>query len=258
MAELSNLRRSRDDREGILPNGPAARTAPAERTTVVVAPRVTERFPPGASGILIKAQPARDQRSCKLMLNREVLPGYSWRFDSPSSAQGSPLAMAIFELLREQPEIRRLLGRSKLHAVNVHGATVTVELDEPLADWRAVAMAIGAALRAKLEAPEPPITGDIVANMPSESALREAVQRAIDDEINPGLAGHGGMLSLVEVQGNTLYLRMGGGCQGCSAAEDTMRFGIDEALRRREPRIGLILDATDHGAGQNPYYTTGE
>jgi Fe-S cluster biogenesis protein NfuA len=211
----------------------------------VIAPLASERFPPEASGILIKAQPARDQRSCRFMLNREVLPGYSWRFDNRSRAQGSPVASALLEL-------------REVRAVNVHGSTVTIEIEERLDDWRPLATAIGTILRAQLEAASPPIAPEIVSGMPSESSLRETVQRAIDEEINPGIAGHGGVVSLIDVQGNTLYLRMGGGCQGCIAAEDTLKFGIDDALRRWEPRIGLILDATDHSAGQNPYYRTRE
>jgi Fe-S cluster biogenesis protein NfuA len=245
MTELSNLRRSRDDQTGLVPRGEPSRAAASERVTIVLSPIADERFSSAEPGIRIKAQPARDGRSCRFMLNRDVLPGHSWRFDHRARAEGSALAAAVFEL-------------REVRTVSVYGSIVTVELDEPPAAWPPLAAAIGAALRAQLETGIPPIAEAIVSAMPSEHALRETITRAIDEEINPGLAGHGGLLSLVDVQGNTLFLRMGGGCQGCMAAEDTMKLGIDEALRRWEPRIGVILDATDHGAGRNPFYVKAE
>ena len=75
-----------------------------------------------------------------------------------------------------------------------------------------------------------------------------------DEEINPGVAAHGGRVSLVDVQGTNVVVRMGGGCQGCGQADVTLREGVVSTLTRRIPEIGEVLDATDHAAGENPYY----
>jgi len=48
---------------------------------------------------------------------------------------------------------------------------------------------------------------------------------------------------------------MGGGCQGCGMADVTLRHGIEALLRDEIPEIAEIVDATDHAAGSNPYYT---
>ena len=69
------------------------------------------------------------------------------------------------------------------------------------------------------------------------------------------IAGHNGVISLLDVQGTTVYIKMGGGCQGCSAADVTLRDGIEKTLREEVPEIGQILDITDHAGGTNPYYT---
>lgn len=93
---------------------------------------------------------------------------------------------------------------------------------------------------------------------PSELALSgplaERVQQVIDEVINPGIAAHGGFVELVDVSDDTLYLRMGGGCQGCAASAATLRQGIERMVREQVPEIVEIIDVTDHTAGANPYY----
>ena len=68
------------------------------------------------------------------------------------------------------------------------------------------------------------------------------------------IAMHGGWAELVEVEGATAYLRLGGGCQGCGMAAMTLRHGIERAIRAAVPEIADIIDVTDHASGANPYY----
>jgi Fe/S biogenesis protein NfuA len=84
--------------------------------------------------------------------------------------------------------------------------------------------------------------------------LAEKVVKVLDEEINPGIAGHGGFVSLVDVKENDVILQMGGGCQGCGMASVTLKDGIEVALRRAIPEISGIYDVTDHADGKNPYY----
>jgi Fe-S cluster biogenesis protein NfuA len=83
---------------------------------------------------------------------------------------------------------------------------------------------------------------------------REKIQYLIDHQINPGVAAHAGFVQLIDVKDDTVYVRLGGGCQGCSAADFTLRQGIESIIRREIPEIRQILDVTDHAAGMNPYY----
>lgn len=84
--------------------------------------------------------------------------------------------------------------------------------------------------------------------------LARAVQAVLDTRINPGVGGHGGMVSLIEVRDGTAYMRFGGGCQGCAAVDVTLRAGVEAALREAVPEISAVVDVTDHAAGENPYY----
>lgn len=88
--------------------------------------------------------------------------------------------------------------------------------------------------------------------------MKTKVQEVIDTMINPAIAGHGGYVELIDVQDNRVYLQMGGGCQGCGAADITLKAGIERLLKEEIPEIAEILDTTDHGAGTNPYYTPGK
>ena len=74
-------------------------------------------------------------------------------------------------------------------------------------------------------------------------------------EINPAVASHGGWVELIDVKKNNVYIRLGGGCQGCGAADVTLKQGIEKAIRELAPSVGEILDTTDHAAGRNPYYS---
>lgn len=87
-----------------------------------------------------------------------------------------------------------------------------------------------------------------------DDPVAQKVQDVLDAHINPGVAGHGGTVALEAVEGGVAYIRFGGGCQGCGAADVTLKQGIDRILKERVPEIRAVRDATDHDAGENPYY----
>jgi Fe/S biogenesis protein NfuA len=91
---------------------------------------------------------------------------------------------------------------------------------------------------------------------PKDSAeLAEKVAWVLEAEINPGLASHGGMVSLEQITDKyEVILRFGGGCHGCGMANVTLQEGIDKTLKEYFPEITAVIDATDHASGDNPYY----
>jgi len=89
----------------------------------------------------------------------------------------------------------------------------------------------------------------------STDDLTAKVQELLDSTINPAVAGHGGFVQLIDVKDNRVYLQLGGGCQGCGAADITLKSGIERLIKEEIPEIEEVLDTTDHAAGENPYYT---
>ena len=94
-----------------------------------------------------------------------------------------------------------------------------------------------------------------VPNVGPDSSMEDRINYVLYNEINPGLAAHGGMVSLVEIiDGDTAVLQFGGGCQGCAAVDITLKQGVEKALLEQVPELSAIKDATDHTVTDNAYY----
>lgn len=91
---------------------------------------------------------------------------------------------------------------------------------------------------------------------PEEGAgLADKVNYILQTEVNPNLASHGGVVTLIEVTpGNAVVLQFGGGCHGCGMVDVTLKQGIEQALMSQLPEISAVIDVTNHSEGENPYY----
>ncbi len=217
--------------------------APIRRRTIQAQDIIDDPDFEQSEDILIKAQPSMQNDQCKFTINRPVLPGLSWWFGSFESAEGSPLGQALFSI-------------EGVETVLIHDDSITVTRgDKTIVDWKPFAEEAGSAIREVLQTEEIPVGQAILDKIPEEKDIREGIQNVIDTEVNPGVAGHGGKISLLNVVGNTVLIQMGGGCQGCSSADVTLKMGIHNAFRKAVPAVGAIYDETDHSAGINPYFS---
>lgn len=80
------------------------------------------------------------------------------------------------------------------------------------------------------------------------------IQELFDDFINPAIASHGGWVTLIAVEGDTAFVQLGGGCQGCGQADVTLKQGIAATILERVEGIARVVDETDHASGTNPYF----
>ena len=94
---------------------------------------------------------------------------------------------------------------------------------------------------------------------PQEGAsMVERVRWLIETEINPQLESHKGRVALESIDAEgVVWLRFGGGCQGCGMADVTLKQGIEKTLMARVPGITAVRDATDHASGVAPYMKRG-
>ena len=61
---------------------------------------------------------------------------------------------------------------------------------------------------------------------------------------------------MVEVtESGEAVLQFGGGCQGCSAVDLTLRGSVETTLLERVPELTGVKDMTDHTMTENAYYT---
>lgn len=136
--------------------------------------------------------------------------------------------------------------------VVVDAQAFTLHLDPQTAEWMAGASvdflttASGAGFSISNPSAEPDW----------QDPIARRVQRVIDEKVAPALGAHGGWVELDRVEGDTAYVRLGGGCQGCASASFTVRQGIESAITQEVPEIAQVVDVTDHGAGSTPFYSS--
>jgi Fe-S cluster biogenesis protein NfuA len=186
--------------------------------------------------IQIKAEVDRDDiHVCRFTVDRPVHDGAA-SFYTTEEAKDNDLADKLLKL----PGIMKVELNDNIVIVTQGGAE----------DWRQLGKRVGSAIRAFLN-PVPEIAdGD---RIPPEH-VRTKVQQVLDEMINPGVASHGGFVELLDVQDANVFIRMGGGCQGCGAADVTLKMGIERLIREQVPQVREIFDTTDHASGMNPYY----
>ncbi|WP_430462434.1 Fe-S biogenesis protein NfuA [Thalassolituus sp. LLYu03] len=89
----------------------------------------------------------------------------------------------------------------------------------------------------------------------ADSPVEERISYLLYTEINPGLASHGGEVSLVELtEDGIAVLKFGGGCQGCSAVDMTLKDGVEASLIAKIPEVKGVRDVTDHTKDDNAYF----
>ena len=88
-----------------------------------------------------------------------------------------------------------------------------------------------------------------------DSSIEDRVNYVLYNEINPGLAAHGGNVSLEEIfEESVAVLRFGGGCQGCGMVDVTLKDGVEKTLLEQIPQLTEVRDVTDHSNRENAFY----
>ena len=78
------------------------------------------------------------------------------------------------------------------------------------------------------------------------SPVEDKINYVLHNDVNPGLASHGGVISLEEVVDDVAILRFGGGCQGCGMVDVTLKEGVEKTILEKIPELKGIRDVTDH------------
>ena len=146
-------------------------------------------------------------------------------------------------------------------AVETHG-DLTIVVPEPdveklrgaTVEWWGDPFAGGLRLSG-LPSPSPAIGGGAPADLSGDVA--QQVLQVLEQQVNPAIAAHGGRADLVAVEEGSAYLRLSGGCQGCGMATVTLGQGIEVQIKENVPEIHQVIDVTDHAAGTNPYFQSG-
>lgn len=86
------------------------------------------------------------------------------------------------------------------------------------------------------------------------SPLEDRINYVLQNEVNPQLAAHSGECSLEELsEDGWAVLKFGGGCQGCSQIDITVKHGVEKTLMERIPELKGVRDLTDHSDRSQAY-----
>jgi NFU1 iron-sulfur cluster scaffold homolog, mitochondrial len=193
--------------------------------------------------VKIRGEFTPDPNLCRFVINRTLLEsGWTLVFRSAEEAAGSPLIEAIFR-------------DGAISVVSVQDSAITLTKNSP-DHWPRVAQRLLPLMKEHLTK-GPAVAPEVVERLkakPVGERMAAVIQDIFERQINPALASHGGWVKLVEIRDRDVIVEMGGGCQGCSASKQTLKYGIEAAIREACPQVREILDVTDHASGANPYY----
>jgi Fe-S cluster biogenesis protein NfuA len=175
-------------------------------------------------------QPTPNPNAYKFILDERVLPSGVRQFNGPDDDASNPLAANLF----------RLDGVESLFFCENF---VTVTLKDG-ADWRALkpaASEVFAAHQPTVAAPAKAAGGAFVDRIltAGDGDLLTKITEVLDDRVRPALAGDGGGLEVLALDGKTLSIRYQGACGTCpssiagtlSAIENMLQSEVDEEIR---------------------------
>ena len=90
----------------------------------------------------------------------------------------------------------------------------------------------------------------------SKEDIMAQISQIIEDNIQPAVAGHGGMIELqdFDMESGHVLVMLSGGCSGCAMSSATLKMGVENMLRHYVPEVNAV-DGMDDPDYNDPYYT---
>jgi len=172
-------------------------------------------------------QPTPNPNAFKFLCDRPLArPGQTLSYAKPEDARTDVLAQGLFAV----PGVDTLFFCENF---------VTVSMTTK-ADWRAVAEQVTRLLESHIAPDEPlveePATaaaGDPLARLPKggDPVLLSRINELLDDRVRPALAGDGGGLEVLGLEGKTLMIRYQGACGSCPSSTAGTMMAIQNLIQ---------------------------
>lgn len=180
-------------------------------------------------------QPTPNPNAFKFLLDRQILAG-TRDFASPDDARQDPLATAIFAL----PGVEGVFYCENFVTVSMTAS----------ADWRAVAEQVTGILESHYVEDQPAATAnptnateptkatettddsELVLPKGEDLELLQKINDLLDDRVRPALAGDGGGLEVLRLEGKTVLIRYQGACGSCPSSIQGTLMAIQNMLQQ--------------------------
>ena len=169
-------------------------------------------------------QPTPNPNAFKFLMDQPMAqPGKTLAYAKPEQAQNDVLAQGMFAI----PGVETLFFCDNFVTVSM-----TAE-----ADWRAVAEQCTKLLESHV--PAEPVdateaaTADPLASIPTggDPEVLAQINALLDDRVRPALAGDGGGLQVLGLEGKTLLIRYEGACGSCPSSTAGTLMAIQNLLQ---------------------------
>ena len=80
------------------------------------------------------------------------------------------------------------------------------------------------------------------------------IENIIENQIQPSVAMHGGVVSLHSYKDGIATMFMSGACSGCASSTYTLKMGIENMLTHYVPEVKAVEGVDDPNSQVDPYY----
>ena len=90
----------------------------------------------------------------------------------------------------------------------------------------------------------------------TKEEITEQISTIIEENINPAVAGHGGMIELkdFDMESGRVLVLLQGGCSGCASSTITLKMGVENMLKHYVPEVTGV-EGMDDPNYNNPYFS---
>jgi len=164
-------------------------------------------------------------QALKFIVNEKLLVSEKRNFANKSDAETDPLAKAIFEI-------------EGVVSVFYMDRFITIEKD-PKANWGQIQKPFVELIK-KFDVSLIP-QENISEIQAKDSEMLKKINEILDQRVRPALAGDGGGLEVVDLKGNTLFIRYQGACGSCPSSTRGTLVAIENLLKRElDPTIEVV------------------
>lgn len=164
-------------------------------------------------------------QALKFLVSEKLLKHETRSFANKIEAEKDPLAKTIFNI-------------DGVVSVFYMDKFITIEKD-PKVSWGQIQKPFVEAMRnfdTSLIPPEAEFQEET-----TDSELLKKINEILDQRVRPALAGDGGGLEVVDLKGNTLFIRYQGACGSCPSSIRGTLVAIENLLKRElDPTIEVV------------------
>ena len=90
----------------------------------------------------------------------------------------------------------------------------------------------------------------------TKEEIIEQIKQIVEDNINPAVASHGGMIELkdFDMESGRVLVILSGGCSGCASSTITLKMGVENMLKHYVPEVTAV-EGMDDPNFNDPFYT---